>query len=64
MQTVIDSDDNDPERAWPDLDTAIKELQEDGWQVAEGPVQMPPDPQFAELERFETWGYRLRRSVQ
>jgi hypothetical protein len=59
---VLITDDDKAERVWPDVDTAMKELQHDGWQVAEGPA--PIQPSMAELNRFELYGYRLRRTVQ
>ncbi len=59
---VIDSDDDEPERAWKDLDAAIRELGLDGWQVVQGPA--PIRTEMAGLDRFDLWGYRLRRSVQ
>jgi hypothetical protein len=62
---VIDSDDDEPERAWKDIDAAIQELQMDGWQFVQG--QAPIRSSFAdfqELDRFAPVGYRLRRRVQ
>ncbi len=58
---VIDSDDNEAERSWQDIDAAMAELAAEGWQVAQGPARIRPS--MAALERFELWGYRLRRGV-
>jgi hypothetical protein len=61
---VIESDEDEPERAWNTLDAAMKELEQEGWQIFQGPARIIPDPEFAELERFQPWGYRLRRGIQ
>jgi hypothetical protein len=59
---VIDSDDDEPERAWKDLDAAMETLRRDGWEVVQGPASIRPSfPEFEELDRFAPWGYRLRR---
>ena len=50
---VIESDEDEPEQAWKDLNTAISELVQDGWQIFQGPARIIPDPEFAALERFE-----------
>ncbi len=59
---VEDDDDDEPERAWKDSDAAMEELRLEGWQVAEGPA--PIRPSIDGLDRFDLWGYSLRRSVQ
>jgi len=62
---VIDSNRDEPERAWKDIDEAFEELRREGWEVVQGPA--PIRSSFAELEeldRFAPWGYRLRRLVQ
>jgi hypothetical protein len=40
---VIDSDDDEPERAWKDSGAAINELQQEGWRVVQGPASIRPD---------------------
>jgi hypothetical protein len=59
---VLVTDDDAPERIWKESDTAMQELRLDGWQIAEGPA--PIRPSIAGLDRFELWGYRLRRGIQ
>ena len=62
---IIDSDEDEPERAWKDLDAAIEELQLDGWEVAEGPGAIRSSfEELSELDRFAPWGYRLKRIIQ
>ena len=61
---VIESDDDEPERAWKSLDDALKELMQEGWQVFQGPARIIPDLEYDGLNRFEPWGYRLRRGIQ
>ena len=62
---VVDSDEDEPERAWRDPDDAIRELGQEGWDVVQGPASVrPSSPEFEELDRFEPWGYRLRRAIQ
>jgi hypothetical protein len=61
---VTDSDEDEPERAWKDLDAALKELAQEGWVVVQGPAKIRPDPEFIGIERFEPLGYRLRRGIQ
>jgi hypothetical protein len=61
---VIESDDDEPEREWKNLDAAIRELQQEGWAIFEGPGRFIPDPEYIALARFEPWGYRLRRGIQ
>ena len=62
---VVDSDEDEPERAWKDPDDAIRELRQEGWEVAEGPGPIRPSfEELSELDRFEPWGYRLRRVIQ
>ena len=60
---VVDSD--EPERTWKNADEALEELRREGWEVVQGPA--PIRSSFSELEglnRFQSWGYRLRRMVQ
>jgi hypothetical protein len=58
----IADDDGDPEQAWKSLDAAVAELQQDGWQIVEGPgLIRPPVDGF---DRFVRQGYRLRRGIQ
>ena len=45
-----------------DLDTAMKELQEDAWQVVQGPANIHTE--FDGLDQFELYGYWLRRGIQ
>ncbi len=59
---LLVTDDDAPGRVWPDLSTAMNKLLQDGWQVAEGPG--PVRPTLAGLERFDLWGYGLKRGVQ
>ena len=59
---ILATDDDEPERVWPDFVAAMKELVLDGWQVDAGPA--PIRPSIAGLDRFDLWGYSLRRSVQ
>jgi hypothetical protein len=61
-ECVLVTDDDEPERVWQDFDAAIKELHLDGWQVVQGPAAIGPS--VAEIDRFHTWGYRLKRSIQ
>ena len=62
---IIDSDEDEPERAWKDLDAAIEELRLDGWEVAEGPGAIRSSlEELSELDRFAPWGYRLKRIIQ
>jgi len=62
---VVDSDDDEPERIWKDLDAAIEELRRDGWEVAEGPGAIRSSfEELSELDRFAPWGYRLRWAIQ
>ena len=58
---VLVTDDDEPERAWQDFDAAMKELQLDGWLVAQSPAAIQAS--MAGLGRYELWGHRLRRSV-
>ena len=58
---VID-DDESSESVWQDLDTAMKELQEDAWQVVQGPANIHTE--FDGLDQFELYGYWLRRGIQ
>ena len=58
---VTDSDEDEPERAWKDLDAAIKVLALEGWAVVQGPA--PIRTEMEELERFELRGYRLMRGI-
>ncbi len=55
-------DDDEHERVWKDLHTAMEELLAEGWQIAQGPG--PVRPTIPGLERFDLWGYGLRRGVQ
>ncbi len=57
---VFVADDNEPERVWQDLETAVEELELEGGHVVEGPGSIKPD--VAGLDRFDVWGYRLRHS--
>jgi hypothetical protein len=58
----IADDGDDPERMWKSFDAAVAELQQDGWQIVEGPgLIKPPVDGF---ERFVRQGYRLRRGIQ
>jgi hypothetical protein len=61
---VIDSDEDEPERAWKSCDTAIKELGRDGWEVIEGPGPIRATfPELEDLNRFASWGYKLRWAI-
>jgi len=53
--------DDDPDRVWQDFDAAMEELRQEGWQIAEGPGPIRTD--IEGFERFDPWGYRLRRGV-
>jgi hypothetical protein len=60
-----ESDEDEPERAWKDINAAIEELRLAGWEIVQSPA--PIRSSFAELwelDRFAPVGYRLRRSVQ
>ena len=59
---VIDSDEDEPERAWKNADAAIQELRLEGWQVVHGPATI--EPSVPEINRFNVWGYRLKRGIQ
>jgi hypothetical protein len=59
---VIDDDDDEAEQVWQSVEAAMEELRIDGWEVAEGLA--PIRPSIAGFDRFDLWGYRLRRSVQ
>ena len=62
---VVDSDDDEPERTWKNVDEALEELRREGWEVVQGPA--PIRSSFAELEeldRLAPWGYRLKRAIQ
>jgi hypothetical protein len=61
---VLITDDEEPERVRKDIDAAMKELRQEGWQVVQGPAKIRHDPEFAGLERFKPWGYRLRQGIQ
>jgi hypothetical protein len=37
-----DSDENEPEQMWKDLDTAIEELKQKNWEVVQGPAPIYP----------------------
>jgi len=59
---VTDSEEDEPERAWKDLDVAMEELLLEGWEIVQGPAPVWFD--MEELERFDLEEYRLRRSIQ
>ena len=62
---IIDSDDDESERAWKDLDAAMEELRRDGWEVVQGPASIRPSfAELEELDRFAPWGYGLKRTIQ
>jgi hypothetical protein len=58
----IADDGDDPEKVWKSFGAAVTELQQDGWQIVEGPGLIKPlEPRF---DRFVRQGYRLRRGIQ
>jgi hypothetical protein len=57
----VTEDDAKTERAWQDLQEATKKLHKDGWEIVEGPGIIRPS--LAALERFDLWGYRLKRRI-
>ena len=59
---ILATGDDEPERVWKNLDTAMSQLPSDGLQIVQGPA--PIRPSMAGLARFNLWGYRLKRSVQ
>ena len=60
---LTDSDDDEePERLWKTDKAALVELQQEGWEVVQGPA--PVRFEMEGLERFDLKGYRLRRRVQ
>jgi hypothetical protein len=58
----IDSDDEEPDGAWKDVDSAIEELRMDGWEIVQGPASIRSD--IDGPDQHELWGYILKRSVQ
>lgn len=59
---MTDSEEDEPERAWKDVDAALEELRLKGWEVVQGPA--PIRTEMEGLERFNLEGYRLRRRIQ
>jgi hypothetical protein len=58
---VFVTNDDLPERTWNGFKAAIRDLQMDGWRVAEGPgIFRPSTDEFISMEVV---GYSLRRSV-
>ncbi|MEJ2109934.1 MAG: hypothetical protein P8Z37_08480 [Acidobacteriota bacterium] len=59
---IIDSDEDELERAWESLDAAVEELRQEGWEVFQGPARI--NTELEGLDRFDLVGYRLRRWIQ
>jgi len=58
---VTDSEEDEPERAWKDLEAAMEELRLEGWEVVQGPA--PIQFYIEGLQHFGGLGYRLMRTI-